>query len=142
MREARKRRALGAGWLLWLVLPAAASAESPPLGARLTCEPAAAIGRVRCDVEVSPPTGARVGWADALVVESPEFARPLRSRVRAVREAGRGPARAPLALVATRIGQGTLRVRARAVLCADTDALAPCRAAMVDLDVELRVGPG
>jgi len=116
-------------------------ADAPQLGLRLTCEPLLVPGRVRCELHLTAPPRHRVAWADALVREAPEFARPLRSRVRATREAD-GNAQAALALVATTTGSGTLTVQGRAVLCrADELADRECRPARGDVRVALRVGP-
>jgi len=101
-----------------LTLSAPATARAPALAAVLTCDPITGPGRVLCSVEVRGLRTARMAWADALVVAAPEFARPLRSRVAAPRlEPSSKSARIALALVATGEGRGTLRVRARAVLC-------------------------
>jgi hypothetical protein len=123
------------------LLSLAASAEAPELRVELVCPRRHTAGRVVCEVELEVETGV-LAWGDALVLEAPEFASPLRSRV--------GPSAAVmkseqrqrllLALAATRPCTGTLRVRARAVLCGDA-ALDDCRPAQREASALVRVGP-
>lgn len=126
--------------LLWV--PASALAAPPPeLSARLVCPPRPAPGRVVCEIELEVDAGVLV-WADVLVVEAPPFAAPLRSRV--------GPPglfmrsdrrqRLQLALAATRAGSGALRVRARAVFCADAEQRA-CHPIVEAAEAPVQVGP-
>jgi hypothetical protein len=96
---------------------------------------------VLCEAELELASGL-LRWADVLVVAAPEFARPLRSRV--------GPSalfmkterrhRLQLALAATEVGQGTLKIRARAVFCPDATGR-DCRALMHDTEARVAVGP-
>jgi hypothetical protein len=100
-----------------LVVSPSARAEDPMLSARVECAPAAGPGRILCQLNASTAAGKLV-WVDALVVQAPPFARPLRSRV--VAQLGADPrtaASAKLALVASEQGQGELTVRVRAVIC-------------------------
>lgn len=67
-------------------------------------------------------------WADALVVESPDFALPLRARVAApLPEEGRDRAVLPLPLFARTENTGQLRVQGRAVLCPPRGACSSVR---------------
>jgi hypothetical protein len=98
---------------------AAAGASSPAEpAARLTCRNEPAPGRVLCELEIEASAG-RLTWADALIVRTPDFARPLRARVgpREASSAGERRLELPLALVATSTGRGELVVVARSVLC-------------------------
>ena len=137
---------------LWIALRSACAllAIAPGAGAdveltaRLACEPLPAPGRVLCEVELTADRGSLV-WGDALVVESPEFARPLRARVGATRNAATSASRKiSLAFVATRTGRAPVEVLARAVLCAgQAEAGAgECRPEQRRLRAELSVGAG
>jgi hypothetical protein len=118
----------------------AAPGADPALEARLTCETARAPGRVRCTMEVSAPAGRRLDWADALVLETPAFARALRSRVVAREpDLAQGTARLPLALVLEGPGRGVVRVRGRAVLCQADGGRERCLPATRDAQIELVV---
>src|SRR5690606_28311027 len=82
------RRALLAVMLLGCALGmarrgAAQEPEPPRLSATLSCPPRAGQGRIVCELHLEAPSGHRLRWADALVVEAPEFALPLRARVTA-----------------------------------------------------------
>jgi hypothetical protein len=125
------KRALSTA-LFWALsgLARLAPAESASeLSARLVCPQRPGPGRVVCEAELEVEAGV-LAWADVLVVDAPPFASPLRSRV--------GPSalfmksdrrqRLQLALAATAAGSGELRVRARAVLCTDSE-LRSCRPA-------------
>ena len=118
-----------------------ASAQLPEFSARLECQRRATPGRVLCEVELELASGV-LRWADVLVVAAPKFARPLRARV--------GPSassmkterrqRLQLALAATDVGEGDLRVRARAVACPDATGR-DCRAQVRELEASVSVGP-
>ena len=133
--------ALLGGLLLAPVGTAAAAAGPPELSVRLECQRRPTPGRVLCEAELELASGL-LRWADVLVVSAPEFARPLRSRV--------GPSalfmkteqrqRLQLALAATEIGQGTLKIRARAVFCPDATGR-DCRALLRDTEARVAVGP-
>jgi hypothetical protein len=94
----------------------AAGAEQ--LDARVACAPAAGPGRIVCELSAAASSGKLV-WVDALVVKAPAFARPLRSRVvaRLAASGEAGTASAKLALVASELGQGSLDVLVRGVVC-------------------------
>lgn len=116
----------------------AAQGDEPSLEVRLTCETARAPGRVRCALEVTAPTGRRLDWADALVLETPAFARALRSRVTARElDLAQGTAKLPLALVLEGPGRGVVRVRARTVLCQAHGGRERCAPATRDAQLEL-----
>src|SRR4051812_49098994 len=119
-----------------------ASASAPPdLSTRLECQRRATPGRVLCEAELEVDGGI-LRWSDVLVIDAPRFAPPLRSRV--------GPGalfmkterrhRLQLALAATLPGEGTLRVRARAVYCPDATGH-DCRALVRELEASVQVGP-
>jgi hypothetical protein len=131
--------------LLACVLAAsAASAEPAPAEARLECRRVAGPGRVLCEVEVEVSRG-RLAWADVLVVQSPDFARPLRSRVGPLSAAGGTSRRVrlPIALAATRIGRGELGVIVRRVRCVERDRGTGelCTSARLALGATVEVGP-
>jgi len=96
-----------------------ASAQDNGADAELSCRPEAAPGRVICELACSAHPGLRLVWLDALVTRTPDFVKPLRSRIAAPRAVGASPAerRLSFALVATRGGPGELAVTARLVLC-------------------------
>ena len=104
--------------LLVILAAPAARADSPTLSARVECARASAPGRILCELSAQASSG-RLVWVDALVVQAPPFARPLRARVVAAvnPEGVRGTASAKLALVASELGTGELKLRVRAVLC-------------------------
>jgi len=93
----------------------ASAAPEPVTDLRCRAEPSP--GRVLCELEITSERG-RLAWADALVVATPPFARPLRSRV-AGREVTERRREVPLAFVATAAGEGEIEVEARAVVCDD-----------------------
>jgi hypothetical protein len=113
----------------------AAETKAPELSAELGCEPALVPGRVLCKLEATARSDLLIAWADALVLEAPSFARPLRSRVAHRAATAREESVAiPLALYATRAERGTLRVRARAVVCPrDVDSAERCRPVTVEV---------
>jgi hypothetical protein len=94
------------------------SGPSPRLSVALSCPSRAGKGRIVCELQVVAPEAHILRWADALVVEAPDFALPLRVRV-AGQLAEEGVQRAQIAipLFATEENTGALRVRARAALC-------------------------
>ena len=135
------RLALRAAVVLSLFAPvASAAADSPKLEARLACEPAPGPGRVRCSLAASVGPELRLDWIDALVIEAPEFARPLRSRI-----PYRGSLKAPkaellLGLIARSNGRGKLAVRVRALVCPRQGLAGRCRPSTRDAEYELVVG--
>lgn len=121
----------------------ASAAEPAQVTAELSCRPEAAPGRVLCELRSRARAGVRLVWVDALVVRSPEFARPLRSRVPPERfkEASTRERTLTLAFVAARSGVGPITVRARAVACRGEGARERCLPETRELTAELRVGP-
>jgi hypothetical protein len=113
-------------------------ADQDAVRATLVCEPLAAPGRLRCDVEARGRTGA-LRWADVQVVRVPKFITPLRGRA--------GPREAAtreddlwhwsLGLVARRRDVGDVTVRVRAIVC-EGDACTPEEAVAV---AHVTVGP-
>ena len=107
--------------------------------ARLSCRPEAGPGRVLCELEVEVGSKTQLTWADGLVVQSPEFAPPLRSRVGISQASTKTPTRVrlPIALGATGSGQGTLEVVARWVICTQGD---DCHSGTSSTQAAVRVG--
>ncbi len=121
-------------------LATVAQAEpASPASARLSCRPEAGPGRVLCELEVEASRAFRLSWADGLVVRSPDFASPLRSRVGRSQVSARTPTRLrlPIALAATGAGQGELEVSARWVVCR---AEAACESGQTLTKAGVRVG--
>jgi hypothetical protein len=129
---------VGAGILL---ADSGAIAGPPPLEATVACERRPDRGRVVCELEAEVREG-RLAWADALVVEAPEFAHPLKSRVGPRDAQTRSPRRVrlPIAFFAERTGHGQVSVRARAVVCAGSGD-EECTAASRVARAALVVGP-
>ncbi len=119
-----------------------AKAAAPAMRAELACRPEAAPGRVLCELRFSANAGQRLAWADALVVSTPPFARPLRSRVTPERfkETGSQERKLSLAFVADRGGVGQVAVKARAVVCEGEGPEERCRPESHVVGAELRVG--
>lgn len=130
-------------WIAALVaLPAPAlGAPSNELSARLVCPARPGPGRVVCEVELEVETGS-LAWADVLVTEAPPFAPPLRARVgpNALFMKTEQRWRLQLALAATSAGEGRLRVRARAVWCADAGERR-CQPVVREAQASVQVGP-
>jgi len=126
-----------------MLLASSAFATQPSgLVAQLSCRPEAAPGRVLCELKFQSPAGARLVWADALVTRTPDFVRPLRSRISPERfgAAGSGERKLSLAFVASRNGVGQVTVRARAVICRGQAATESCRPETREIEAEIRVG--
>ncbi len=104
-------------WALASLLVAVGS-DAGALRASLTCEHAAAPGRVRCDVELRT-SGATLRWADASIVSTPDFVAPLKGRVGPRDAAAHDPDlfRWGMGFVARDRGEGEVVVRVRAVVC-------------------------
>jgi hypothetical protein len=117
-----------------------APAAPPALSAHLSCESALGPGRVRCTLGAEVPAEQRLAWFDALVVEAPPFARPLRARIAHRGAAEESKVDVALALLATGVGEGWLVVRARAVVCGRGQASAECRPLSKDIRLKLLVG--
>jgi len=120
-----------------LLLAARPAAAEGPLEAKLGCEPGRAKGRALCTLELAAAPEQRLSWADALVLETPAFARALRTRVAAKELGTEGKARLTLALVLEGPGRGTLRVRARTVLCRKAGEKERCEPLTFDVEAEL-----
>jgi hypothetical protein len=122
-------------------VPAADPVGAPRLDVAASCERKATKGRVLCDVEFEVPEG-RIAWADVLVVQAPQFAKPLRSRVGVLDARSRTDRRIhiPVAFIARDQGRGTVAFRGRAVVCSPTSARETCAPATHDVSVELKVG--
>jgi hypothetical protein len=113
----------------------AARAKDARFPAELVCQAVPAPGRVLCELEYDAER--TLVWGDALVVTTPDFAKPLRARVTAPR--AEGQRKVPLAFLASRPGRGQVMVLARVVLCTADGA---CTAESRRLGAELRVGEG
>jgi len=119
----------------------AVRAEGSALSARMECAPATGPGRIVCELNVSASSGT-LAWVDALVVQAPPFARPLRSRVTLqVGPAGAlGAASAKLALVASELGRGELQLRVRSVVCRESSSGESCGPEVVPVVAVVLVG--
>jgi hypothetical protein len=118
-----------------------ASSAPSELSARLTCQRRPTPGRVVCEAELEVDSGV-LSWGDVLVLDAPAFAMPLRSRVgqsAVVMQTVRRQ-RLQLALATTDAGEGTLKVRTRAVVCPDATGQG-CRAAVREAEALVSVGP-
>jgi hypothetical protein len=129
------------GLTLLAALPAADPGGTPRLDVSASCERKATKGRVLCDVEFEVPDG-RIAWADVVVVQAPQFAKPLRSRVGVVDARSRTDRRIhiPVAFIAKDQGRGTVAFKGRAVVCSPASTRETCSPATHDVTVELRVG--
>jgi len=121
------------------VEPAARAEVSPSLVVVAQCDHASEPGRVRCGIELKPPSGERLVWADVVVVKVPSFTAPLRGRVGPLEATAKDPAgyRFALALVARATGRGELALRVRAVVCSDKGG---CRTVLAEPTTEVVVG--
>jgi hypothetical protein len=106
--------------------------------ATLTCERAAAPGRVRCEVEARVAAGDSISWGDVVLERVPPFAIALRGRIgphdASIREPGLW--RWPFALVARGRGAGLVEGQMRVIVCADK----ACAAREVPVVGEVDVG--
>ena len=117
---------------------AAHPARAEEVEASAQCEPAAAPGRVHCEVVVKPGSGRSVRWAEVQLVRASAFLVPLKGRL--------GPREAevkdevwrfPFALAAREKGAGEVEVRVRAVAC-EGERCAPIDQLVV---ASVKVGP-
>ena len=126
-----------------LALPEAPAHAEPDmaLSSRLQCQRRPTPGRVVCEAELEVDTGV-LAWADVLVLEAPEFAPPLRSRVGSGGLFMKSPRRQrlQLALAATAEGVGILKVRARVVHCPTADKR-NCQPMVKEAEASVVVGP-
>lgn len=113
------------------------------LGGTFSCPQRQGAGRVVCDLELPKRAGtSTLVWVDALVIKTPPFIKPLRSRVtvRVVPGAG-GALNLPVPFVAHELGQAEISVRARAVACQRVEpAPSGCRSVHADFTTAIRVG--
>ncbi|HEV8245944.1 MAG TPA: hypothetical protein VGP93_09245 [Polyangiaceae bacterium] len=126
--------AIGLGLLLGV---GAARGAGDDFEATLLCRVEPGSNRVVCRLDYQPPPGRKLAWADALVIDAPDFVRALRARVPAAVEEGGAAARAELALVGSQSGSGKLRVRARLVACRESTGVRQCSAFTRTLEREL-----
>lgn len=108
---------------------AQASAETG-LNVQLTCPERQGSGRVVCEVAVDGlPPNSELVWADALVVKTPAFVKPLRARVAApVFPRGSQSGEWSIAFVAEEVGRAEVTVQGRAVVCATDRGFRRCQA--------------
>lgn len=136
---------IGSAFWVLAALPAfrLASEETPSIriDVAASCERRASKGRVLCDVEFEIPEG-RIAWADVVVVQSPAFARPLRSRVGVLDARSRTERRIhiPVAFVAREQGRGAVSFRGRAVVCSGGQPHESCTPVAREVEAELKVG--
>jgi hypothetical protein len=109
----------------------------PALAVTASCEPLAGPGKVRCAVHVRPEGGAW-RWGDVIVVAAPGFAPPLRTRAGLADLVRKDESEVEfaLALAAVADGSGTLRIRARAVVCGARG----CRPVFAEAEARVIVG--
>lgn len=133
------RGALAAALVVGSVVLASPVEGAPSLEVTLGCDRPEAPGRVVCALELSAPPGAELVWADALVLATPDFARPLRARATAPAGAVGRALRVPFALLLERAGRGLVRVRGRAVSCSRSAAGERCTPETRDVELVLDV---
>lgn len=126
----------------FVLLAGSAAAAEPGVKAELACRPEAAPGRVLCELKFAAQPGARLVWADALVISAPDFARPLRARIAPERfkGAGTGERKLSLGFLAAQTGVGRVVVKARAVVCRGEGEQERCSPESQDVSAEVRVG--
>jgi hypothetical protein len=125
-----------------LASPLASATQPPGVTAQLACRPEAAPGRVLCELKYRAAPGLRLVWADALVTKTPDFVRPLRSRISPERFSDETPGERKLSLgfVASQAGVGQISVQARAVVCRGAGQAESCRSESQHVVAEVRVG--
>ena len=148
-------RRWAAGVLAWGLLGSRdASARDDSFRAALVCPQRDDPGRVVCDLSLSTQSANRpLVWVDALVVRTPAFVQPLRSRVTTeLPDQGTATAKLPIAFVSRELGQAELTVRARAVTCFRAGATADsareraqgvpgsCTSHLRELTADMKVG--
>jgi len=111
------------------------------LTATLQCDRAVEPGRLRCTVEARAASGRTLQWADVVVIELPELAQALKGRLAQGDSISRDATteRWAFGLVAKRAGEGTAKVRVRAVVC-EGDAGAHCTTVTAEAVTILHVG--
>jgi hypothetical protein len=109
----------------------------PSLEVEASCESLAGPGKVRCAVHVRPRGGI---WrsGDVIVMAAPSFAPPLRTRAGLADLVRKDESEAEfaLALAAVTDGSGTLRIKARAVVCGERG----CRPVSAEAEARVVVG--
>ncbi len=101
---------------LLVLATAPAMAAEPEITVDLRCPAHTPPGRVRCDVDATPPPGTTLTWADVVVL--PGSIPPLRGRL-APADGDVRPERATFAfaVLAKDRGPATVKVAVRAVVC-------------------------
>jgi hypothetical protein len=123
--------------VLAVARPAAADGAAP-LRATMSCDPAADVGRVRCEVEARAAPGSTIAWGDVVILRVPPIATALRGRVGPHDASVREPSlwRWTFALVARLRGSGGLGVKVRVVVCEEE----VCGPREVEVAAQLQVG--
>jgi hypothetical protein len=115
----------------------------PPLVAALSCTPVGETGqRVRCEVEARS-NGSTIRWADVELVSVPDHVAPLKGRIGPHDASARDASvwRFSLALVAKKVGSGSVTARVRAVVCTEAAGGETCRPVTLETKGVVRVGP-
>lgn len=110
------------------------TAAEPEVTVDLRCPAHTAPGRVRCDLDATPPPGTTLSWADVVVL--PGSLAPLRGRL-APADGDVRPERATFAfaVLAKDRGPAEVRVALRAVVCREGG----CRTSVVEKKVAVTV---
>jgi hypothetical protein len=134
-----RRIALGALCMVVLGAGSSARADEPKPAVALQCDRATEPGRVRCSVEAKVGAGEAIRWGDVEILETPDFAQPLKGRVGPKEASTREDAawRWGFALLARRAGTGALKARVRVVVCVEKSG---CTPHTVEAQTTLRVG--
>ena len=127
----------GSAVLALCVFWAAPLGAEPAIEVVLRCPATASLGRIRCDLEVVAPAGARLSWADAVLREASPSVTPLRARLAPADAVEARPERYTwaFAIVAKERATVDLALQVRAVLCRG-DGCVPVRA---DATARMRV---
>jgi hypothetical protein len=133
--------------LRWIVTSAIAAlayasdvqAEPAKLNVSLQCERATEPGRVKCSVEAKPALGDQIRWGDVQILQTPDFAQPLKGRIGPREATSRDDAvwRWSFAVVAKHAGSGAIVARVRALVCSDKERCIP---QSVEIQAVLQVG--
>lgn len=121
--------------LAFALFASAGTSAEPDVTVSLRCPPKVAPGRVRCDVDATPASGATLSWVDVVVL--PGSLPPLRGRL-APSDGEVRPERASFAfaLLAKDHGPAEVRVAVRAVTCREGGCVATSVERKVDVTVE------
>lgn len=119
---------------LGLLFVVGTTAAEPEIAVDLRCPARATAGRVRCDVDATPPAGTTLSWADVVIL--PGSIPPLRGRL-APADGDVRPERATFAfaVLAKDRGPSEVRVAVRAVVCRDGS----CRTSLVEKRAAVQV---